>query len=575
MHIRRFYKVCGDYSPQIIFGMVLSILSILPDIFSPLIMGKLTDYITHLTEDTRIYVWICASALIGNMLINSLLKYFVVKNEYAVSYLIGGRYVEMVSNRILMLTPAWFSKQKQGSIMSKVYLARYASQSLVSTAIYDHVGQACVIIGSMAGASLFYGLKAIPIVAAVCFSAFLSYWFDKKYSHGPTKETSALNHAYFGEISDPLACNTVVRDFGSQERESKLIRKATDIWTRGCIAQGNIRVVGTSLISLSNTLTFGGTVFFSVIGFLYGYFTVGDVVYINSLCLTLKGYVTTISKSARDTREALANLSEVESLFKSPTHHPTLTIAYKVSQRDLISFRYVGFSYPGTTKRVLNNVTFDIPKGSSVGIVGESGSGKTTLMRLLQQDYYPSAGAIFIGTDLLHEGRNHLFAHVQQDSLLFHRTILENICYPDDPNENPAIMKRVVNAVAMAGATDFIAGFKDGYDTIVGDRGVLLSGGQRQRITIARAFYNQSSIMILDEATANLDSLSEDTVQQALLNRPRFQTLIVIAHRLKTVRHLDQIVVLKDGHVVGIGDHITLLNTSPYYRTLCEKQNAL
>lgn len=574
--LRRFLKVCGEYSPQVFMGIVFSIFSIIPDIIAPIIFGDLTNDIVSLDQYTRQFAWWFAIAILVNMVINSVLKFIVTRYEFSLSYKIAGAYVEDMSTHILSLSPDWFTKQKQGSIMSNVYHVMAASQGLTGTLIFDHIGQLSVLVGSLGFAAYRYGWIALPICAVIGLSAFLSYKLDKKYSVGPTRVRSQLYKRLYGFISDPIMCHSVVRDYHAGYIEKRKIAGACKEWEHGCIKQGYIRATGISLISISNAILFGSVILMSVAGLMSGYLNAGDVVYINSLCLTLKGYVTTISNSARTTRESLADLAECEEVFETRKHYVKPNINDDPERQDLIRFRNVAFHYPSSKSLTLANINFTILRGESVGIVGESGSGKTTLLRLLQCEYAPTRGTISMGSGFFARPiQGFVFSHVQQDTMLFHRSVLENICYPRDLSSGKYNFEKVVEAAQKAGAHDFIMGLEKGYDTVVGDRGVLLSGGQRQRIAIARAFFNNTSILILDEATANLDSVSEEIVQNSLTMRPKMQTLIVIAHRLKTIRDMDKIIVLQDGCIVGVGKHDELLVTTPYYRTLCEKQNAL
>jgi ATP-binding cassette, subfamily B, bacterial MsbA len=240
--------------------------------------------------------------------------------------------------------------------------------------------------------------------------------------------------------------------------------------------------------------------------------------------------------------------------------------------RDRLALDDVSFGYGG--ERVLSGVSLEIRRGEMVALVGPSGAGKSTLADLLLRLYDPVSGRIAMdGRDIRsfeQASYRRLFGVVSQEALLFNATIHENIAYGRDTVTDAD----VVQAAKAANAHEFIMSFPDGYDTLVGDRGVRLSGGQRQRVAIARAIVARPAILILDEATSALDSESERLVQQAIERVTHGTTSIVIAHRLSTVLHADKIVVIDGGGVEAIGRHAELLGTSDTYGRLYRLQFA-
>ena len=237
-----------------------------------------------------------------------------------------------------------------------------------------------------------------------------------------------------------------------------------------------------------------------------------------------------------------------------------------------ISFESVSFSYPQSNKPTLNAVSMVIPKGTVTALVGASGSGKSTLADLLLRFYDPDGGRISIdGVDIrdldVNSFRQRL-AVVSQDTFLFNATVRENIQYGNPQASDVEIL----DAARQAYAEEFIQELPQGWDTILGDRGVRLSGGQRQRLAIARAIIRNPEILILDEATSALDSNSERIVQQALDAMGKNRTVLVIAHRLSTIRQADQIIVLNQGEIVEQGSHSELMVSEGYYYALNQAQ---
>ena len=240
--------------------------------------------------------------------------------------------------------------------------------------------------------------------------------------------------------------------------------------------------------------------------------------------------------------------------------------------REKIEFKDLTFAYPGYEKQVIQSVNLSLPKGTTLALVGGSGAGKSTLADLLPRLYDASSGCIMIdGVNLQDYDVKSLrmkMGIVSQDTFLFHDTALANIAYgkPDASEDE------VIKAAQRANAYEFIIKLPQGFDTIVGDRGVMLSGGQRQRISIARALLRDPDILILDEATSALDTVSERLVQQAIDDLSRDRTTLVIAHRLSTIQKADQIAVMEQGRVVEVGTHEELLSKGAYYSRLYEMQ---
>ncbi|GMU22213.1 MAG: ABC transporter ATP-binding protein [Phycisphaerae bacterium] len=305
--------------------------------------------------------------------------------------------------------------------------------------------------------------------------------------------------------------------------------------------------------------------------------TVGDLVMFLGYLAALLNPLEALATSATTFQNNLAGLDRVLDLLEEPPEMPDCPGAIPVDPRAVngrITLRNVGFSYPGSDRRVLRHVSLDVHPGEMVAFVGPSGAGKTTLCNLIARFFDPTEGSIELDGRNLRElqlaGYRRLLGIVEQDTFLFDGTIAENIGY----GRRSASRSEIERAARLANAHDFILALRDGYDTFIGERGVKLSGGQRQRISIARALLANPRILILDEATSNLDTESERLIQASLQTLTTNRTSFVIAHRLSTIIHADRIVVLEEGQVVEQGTHEELMARSGRYRSMVEMQTA-
>ena len=334
-----------------------------------------------------------------------------------------------------------------------------------------------------------------------------------------------------------------------------------------------------SVLSLGNTasqavqyvskIVTAGLLYFGAKLVIDGSLSVGELVAFNILAGRVSSPVLRLAQIWQDFHQARLSVLRLGDILNTRAE-PTYTTAHTrlPAIRGDVRFEHVAFRYRIDGPEVLHDVSFDVPAGQMVGIVGPSGSGKSTFAKLVQRLYVPESGRVLIdGMDLAMADPAWLrrqIGVVLQENVLFNRTVRENIALA-----NPAMpIERVIAAARLAGAHDFILELSEGYDTIVGERGSPLSGGQRQRIAIARALITDPRILIFDEATSALDYESERIIQHNMKEIAKGRTVLIIAHRLSTVRAADRIVTIERGRLVEDGTHDALMKTGGRYASL-------
>ena len=391
------------------------------------------------------------------------------------------------------------------------------------------------------------------------------------------RDIKATRDAIDGHATETFSGIRVVRGFARTPAERSRYAEGSHLmarqeinvwwWSRGVEVAWEIMIpVASALL-----LWYGG------MQVLAGTLTTGDLILFLTYLVMLLGPLEALTTSATNFQASLAGLDRVLDLVAEPVElpdRPGAATPDRAGIRGRIEVRDVHFSYPGSPREVLRGVSLVAQPGQMVALVGASGSGKTTLCNLIARFHDPTSGSILLdGTDLRDlrlAGYRRLLGIVEQDVFLFDGTVAENIAYA----RRDATDAQVREAARIAFADRFIDEMPEGYATVIGERGVRLSGGQRQRIAIARAVLADPRILVLDEATSNLDSESERFIQAALATLMRSRTSFVIAHRLSTIQHADLIVVIRDGLVDDQGTHAELMERSEHYRHMVTLQTA-
>jgi len=476
-----------------------------------------------------------------------------------------------VEAHVLRLPARYFDTTKTGVLISRIMTDAEGLRNLVGSGLVQLCGG--VMTALMALCVLFYlnwQLTLLTLTILVTFGGGMAMAF--KRLRPLFRQRREINAEVTGRLSEALSGIRVVKAYTAEKREELVFARGAHSLFRN-VAQS---LTGVSAITAFSTVVLGaiGVVMIIVGGHAiqHGTMTMGDFIMYLFFTGLMAAPVIQIASISTQISEAFAGLDRIREIRQMATEDEEDRRREPLDEvRGEIVFDRVGFGYKPDVP-VLHDISFRAPAGSTTALVGSSGAGKSTLISLVMTFNHPQAGRLTIdGRDLasvrLRDYRSHLGV-VLQENFLFDGTIAENIAYA-----RPHATSEEVRAVSRIAHCDvFVEKFKDGYATIVGERGVRLSGGERQRVAIARAILADPRILILDEATSNLDSESEALIQDGLRSLRHGRTTFVIAHRLSTIQSADQILVMEGGRIVERGTHDDLLAAGGRYRELYDKQ---
>lgn len=379
---------------------------------------------------------------------------------------------------------------------------------------------------------------------------------------------SEMDSKASGLIADGLTNALNIKLFVSAERERKAYQTLTNEQRQAQTKSWRMHEISLAIQTILMTAIELAIMLWGVRSFIQGHMSIGTLAILQTYLIFLFNQVWDFGRLIRTVYEQLANAKEMVQIMDRQIEIQDIPKAKKLKvSNGAIDFENVAFSYV-SERDVLRHFSLSIKPGEKVALVGSSGAGKSTVTKLLLRFFDLTDGRISVdGQDIAKVTQDSLrinMALVPQDPLLFHRTLKENIRYGDPK----ATDEDVIAAAKQAHCHEFISALPDGYDSLVGERGVKLSGGERQRIAVARAILMNAPILILDEATSSLDSESEALIQDALKKLMKGKTVIAIAHRLSTIMQMDRIIVMQDGRVVDEGKHEDLLTRDGLYKSL-------
>jgi ABC-type multidrug transport system fused ATPase/permease subunit len=558
---------------KIVFtGLVLIIVKSLSGLVLPYATKYLIDDIIPSKDMEMLKILILAvvgAILIQSVTAFSLTRLLSVEAQHLISLLRA-----KVQRKLLKLPINFFDNNKSGALVSRVMTDVEGVRNLVGTGLVQLIGGSftavisLVILIKINATMTFFVLVPVGIFAVIALKAF-------GYIRPIFRKRGEINAEVTGRLTETLNGVRVIKGFNAEEQENKVFEKGVELLYL------NVKksLTTTALMTSSSTLLLGlaSTGIMGIGGYFImgGTLTMGDFIAFTLFLGFMIAPIVQMGNIGSQLTEAMAGLDRTEELMNMPEEDdPSIrTIRLKDITGNMV-FDDVSFAYE-ENKEVLHNISFKAPKGSVTALVGSSGSGKSTIAGLAATFLNPNSGSIMLdGIDLskvnLSSFRSNL-AVVLQDDFLYEGTIRENILFPR-PN---ATEDQLLEAVKGAYVNEFTDRFDNGLETVIGERGVKLSGGQRQRISIARALLADPKIIILDEATSNLDTESESFIQQSLQVLMKDRTTFVIAHRLSTIQKANQILVIEDGNIVERGQHDDLITKKGRYFDLYTYQSRI
>ena len=565
----------AEFRGRVVLALAFLLISKLATVATPVALKYIVDYLDE-NQGSEVLLWIPVILVVaygllrfGSTLFSELRDAVFARVAERAMRRVSLRVFEHLHNREL----AFHLDRKTGGLARDIERGTNGISFLLRFTLFNIVPTLLEIL--MVAGILFVVFNVgyvlailVAVVVYVVFSIKVTEWRTKY-----VREANARDNQSNSRAVDSLLNYETVKYFNNERFEAELYDKDLDDWEQArlknrlslaALNSGQALIIGVAMIVIMAM---------AVQEVASGEITLGDFTMINAYLLQLFIPLNALGFVYREIRQALVN---VERLFGLLGDEPVIEDAPNakalVVEKGEVRFDQVHFGYR-PNRQILRNVSFSIPAGHTVAVVGASGAGKSTLARLLFRFYDVNRGSITIdGQDIREVAQDSLrsaIGVVPQDTVLFNDTLFRNLAYgrPDASEEE------VYRAARMAHLEQFIHSLPDGYNTQVGERGLKLSGGEKQRVAIARVLLKNPPLLILDEATSSLDSLSEQAILGALKEVSRQRTSLVIAHRLSTTRDADTILVMDGGCIVESGNHVELLGQKGHYARLWEQQH--
>jgi len=562
---------------SVFFGLLFAITTLIP----PLLVRQLIVWLTE-GGGTLQSILIMVAGLGVIYVVRGISRYNYGRYSHVVAYKMLDDLLVRVYRHLQNLSHKFYNRQRTGSLIARSISDIEAIEDFIAHGIPEMVLALVVPIAMLAVLFFIQPWLTLLVLLPLPIAGFIVYRLMRHTRTMWRRVRSGLADLV-AQVQDSFAGITEIKAFGREQSQAGLIREHSARYRDASIAANSVSLAPAGIVEFTSGVGLILAVWFGGNFALQGQMSVADlfifVAYLSHIYqpfLKLADISDVLHKAASSCERVFELLDEPTEIVNPPNAQKPAQMSWGVALEN-VTFSYKdnhgqnnGASEP--IERVLKEVSFTIPEGQMVALVGATGAGKSTINRLIPRFYDPQQGSVQVGghdvrtldLDFL---RDHI-AIVLQDVFLFHGTVGQNILFgrPD------ATEAEMVAAAQAANAHEFIDQLPDGYDTIIGERGVRLSGGQKQRLSIARALLKDAPILILDEATSSVDVHTEALIQEAFARLTHHRTTLVIAHRLSTIRHADKIIVLDDGEIVESGSHHKLLTRNGHYAKLVQAQ---
>lgn len=559
------------YRLAIVIGLVLMTVIVACAIVNPYISGMIVD------DVIQGGAYDLLPKLIGIMLavtaVRAILRYATQMMFETCSQGVLYRMRDAVYRKLLQEDFAFYNRNRTGDLMSRQTGDMDAIRHFVAFVIYTVYENILMFIFALVMIFMVNVKLALCMMAVLPFCLFTTYLqskYVKPRFHECRQSFSGLN----AFVQENISGNRVVKAFAKEEYEKEKFEKENDKYREAELGAASIWCRFVPVFELLSNLLMVVLILYGGYQVICGEMTLGNLV-------TVNGYLWMLSNPLRFAgwwvNDVQRFITSVEKIYDTYSKEPDVKKPKKgIKRKEMqgnIEFRNVSYEVEG--EDIIHNISFSVEKGQTVGILGSTGAGKSTIMNLLCRFYDVTEGEVLVdGINVknwdLHDLRDNI-GMAMQDVFLFSDTVEGNIAYgkPD------CTFEEVKEAAVMSDANLFIKAMPDGYQTIVGERGVGLSGGQKQRISLARALLKKPSILILDDTTSAVDMETESYIQEQLKKLGRKHTVFVIAYRISSIKDADVIFVMDEGRIVERGDHESLLKQNGYYATVYKHQNGM
>jgi len=566
----------SDLRKRVSLALICLILAKVASVYTPLILGRSVDSLTELSSGVNLLMLIPIALIIsyGVVRIASLTfegmrdALFSKVSQHAI------REVSLTIFKHLHSLSLQFHLNRQTGALSKFidrgtkgidFLLRYVIFNVVPTFI--EIILVSIILLNLYG--YFYALITIITITIYVILTFIITQWRVQFR----RDMNSADNSVSTKMIDSLLNFETVKYFNNENHEFNRL----DVSLKKYELAANKSRHSLSLLNIAQIIVIMSGITIMLVMTAFGIrsndISIGGFVVINAYMLQLYQPLNFLGSVYREIQQSLVDMENMFNLLDEKSKVKDSLKQLKINSKTEIKFSNISFGYD-ERRTVIKDISFEVPNGKKVAIVGPTGAGKSTISRLLFRFYDPTNGSIYINDENINSISQHslrkIIGVVPQDTVLFNDTIHYNISYGDPK----ASEDDIINAAKNADIHDFVISLPDGYETIVGERGLKLSGGEKQRVAIARTFLKNPKILFFDEATSALDSTTEKEIQKNLENISKNKTTLIIAHRLSTAAYADNIIVLDKGSIIEQGSHNYLLDLKGKYFEMWEKQKA-